>query len=237
MPQSILTSAIAAAEEELIVVVADTPALVHEAHSLRHQVYCLERGYEPSLNGLEIDAFDSHSRHVILRLRRTGDVIGTARLIMPLPQTPMSCFPMQAVCDPIVFTQLPPGRAVEVSRFAISKERRGLSAGALSLSRIALVRGLVELSRQQGVTHWCAMMERTLLRLLRATAIHFEAVGPLVEFHGLRQPASCELDGMLARMRREMPEIWEYVTGDSLRVEQPARFIELQNEALRMQAA
>ena len=104
---------------------------------------------------------------------------------------------MQAVCAAERFTVLPFLDTAEISRFALSKERRGLSTAATSLSRLALVRGLVQLSQLEGVTHWCAVMERTLLRLLRASGIHFDYMGPLVEYHGLRQPAFCDLGAML----------------------------------------
>lgn len=214
MSSSVLADAIAAAATELVVQIADTPALVREAHELRHQVYCLERGYEAGQNGLEVDAFDGHSRHVVLRLAQCGIVIGTARLILPDPVRADCSFPMQTVCTPERFAMLPFADTAEISRFAISKERRGLSIAASSLSRLALVRGLVQLSQRQGVTHWCAVMERTLLRLLRASAIHFQDMGPVVEFHGLRQPAFCNLAGMLDRMAREQPAIWGFVTSN-----------------------
>jgi len=212
MSEAILTAAIAAATSELVVQIADTPALVRDAHRLRHQVYCLERGYEPGQDGLEIDAYDAHSSHVVLRLAGSGTVIGTARLILPQAASPGDSFPMQAVCAPERFAILPFARTAEISRFALSKDRGGLSVAATSLSRLALVRGLVQLSQRQGVTHWCAVMERTLLRLLRASGIHFDDMGPVVEYHGLRQPAACNLAGMLARMKREQPEIWGLVT-------------------------
>lgn len=213
MKEAILTAAIAATTSELVVQIADTPELVRDAHQLRHQVYCLERGYEPGQNGLEIDGYDAHSKHVVLRLAGGGGaVIGTARLILPQAASPGGSFPMQAVCAPERFAALPFARTAEISRFALSKDRGGLSAAATSLSRLALVRGLVQLSQRQGVTYWCAVMERTLLRLLRASGIHFDDMGPVVEYHGLRQPAACNLAGMLARMRREQPEIWGFVT-------------------------
>ncbi len=218
MNSSSLTDAIAATQAELVVHVADTPALVEQAYRLRHQVYCLERGYEPSVNDLETDAYDRHARHVVLCLRGCGTVIGTVRIILPQARQPTSSFPMQGVCDraalSAVLSAVPLSSAVEVSRFAVSKERRNISPAAASLSRLALVRGLVQLSQQAGVTHWCAVMERTLLRLLRSSGIHFEAVGPLVEYHGLRQPAFCELAGMLDRMKAEQPEIWNFVTNE-----------------------
>ena len=210
----LLTDAIVAARTELVVHLADTPALVEQAYRLRHQVYCLERGYESGVNDLETDAYDKHARHVVLCLRGCGTVIGTVRMILPQMRQPTRSFPMQAVCDRTTLNAVPLRSTVEVSRFAVSKERRDVSPAAASLSRLALVKGLVQLSQQVGVTHWCAVMERTLLRLLRSSGIHFEAIGPMIEYHGLRQPAFCELAGMLDRMRAEQPEIWEFVTNE-----------------------
>lgn len=212
MSSTALSAAIAAVTSELVVQIADTPALVRDAHRVRYQVYCLERGYEPGQDGLEIDDYDANARHVVLRLSGCGTVIGTARLILPDAARPAGSFPMQAVCAPERFAGLPFARTAEISRFAMSKDRRGLSAAATSMSRLALVRGLVQLSQDQGTTHWCAVMERTLLRLLRASAIHFQDMGPVVEYHGLRQPAFCHLPTMLARMAREQPDIWHFVT-------------------------
>jgi N-acyl-L-homoserine lactone synthetase len=119
---------------------------------------------------------------------------------------------MQRLCAPSVLPAVPVSRTAEVSRFAISKDRRGLSSGALSLLRLGLVQGLVRLSDEAGVTHWFAVMERTLLRLLQSTSIHFHPVGPLVEHHGMRQPAYTHLGTMLARMRQEQPKVWDYIT-------------------------
>lgn len=101
-------------------------------------------------------------------------------------------------------------------RFAVSKKRRELSVPATALSSNALVRGLDQISRMEGVTHWCAMMEYTLLRLLRSSGIHFTAVSPLVEFHGLRQSSSCRLDNMLDRMKFGQAGIWEYITSGGI---------------------
>ena len=201
----------AIADAELLVESADAPATVREAHQVRHQVYCLERGYEPGEDGLEIDEFDEHSKHVVLRRRFGGDVIGTARLVMPREGGREDKYPMLDVCGPAAFNSLPSGTTAEVSRFALTKDRHGISLAASSLSRLMLVRGLVKLSQREGVTHWCAMMERTLLRLLRASSIHFQAIGPAVEFHGLRIPSVCGLDKMLARMAAEQPSIHTFI--------------------------
>ena len=196
---------------EFEVIEASTPALREDAFRLRYDVYCLERGFEASNSGLETDEFDKHSRHILLRGRGDGVVLGTARIVTAASQADSVSFPMQQVCDLALCPDLPVATTGEISRFAISKQRR-LTRSASQFMRLGLVRGLVQASREAGVTHWCAVMEPSLLRLLRATGIHFQEVGPLVEFHGIRQPAVAELDLLLARMSREAPAVWEFVT-------------------------
>jgi hypothetical protein len=82
---------------------------------------------------------------------------------------------------------LPKATIGEVSRFALPKDRGiCISADVRSLLRLALIQGAVWLSAEAGHTHWLAVMEPTLLRLLRATGLHFVPVGPPVVYHGLR---------------------------------------------------
>ena len=214
-----LTQAIEAAEAAYTVDLVDTPDLLREAYALRYQVYCRERDFEQSDTGLETDEFDGHAPHVVLRRRDDGMVIGTARLV--LPHVGHRALPVSRLCAPRLMRHLPAGTG-EVSRFAISKERRGMSTGATALTRLALVQGLVRLSAAHGITHWCAVMEPSLLRLLRASAIHFDAMGPLVEHHGTRQPCSIAIDAMIGRMAHEIPALCQYITGDGWHWSVPA---------------
>jgi N-acyl-L-homoserine lactone synthetase len=209
-----LTAAIAAVRDQFDITVADSPALRRDAFQLRHQVYCLERGYEPGLGDIETDAFDSQARHVLLRHRATGEVLGTVRIVLAVPNVGYESFPMQQACAPGLLKHLPLAGTGEISRFAISKDRRHVAGPAAALMRLGLVQGLVRVSRDEGITHWCAVMERTLLRLLQSSGIHFEPLGPLIEYHGIRQPAACHLGSMLARMQREQPLIWSLLTQD-----------------------
>jgi hypothetical protein len=119
---------------------------------------------------------------------------------------------MQQVCAPGLLNQLPVSTTAEVSRFALSKVRRAESRASQGLLRLSLVQGLVMLSRETGITHWCAMMEPSLLRLLTTTAIYFRALGPLVEHHGLRQPAYNSVDEIFGRMYEEKPSMWNFIT-------------------------
>src|SRR6266478_220690 len=78
--------------------------------------------------------------------------------------------------------------------------------------RLGLIQALVQMSARHGITHWCAAMEPTLLRMLSAMAIRFRPVGPLVEYHGLRQPCYCVVAEILEAVRRERPSFWAVLT-------------------------
>ena len=53
---------------------------------------------------------------------------------------------------------------------------------------LGLIKSCVEMSVREGMTHWAAVMEPALLRLLTRLGIHFNPLGSLVEYHGRRQP-------------------------------------------------
>lgn len=191
---------------------ADTADLTREAYRLRHQAHCLERGCEPDEGGLERDEFDAHAQQAVVCERHSGEVIGTVRLILPVGDA-ARVLPIQQLCAPGLLGTLPLETTAEVSRLAVSRRRRDRAA-ADPLLHLGLVQGAVRLSHDLGITHWCAVMERSLLRLLRTMAIHFAPVGPCIEHHGLRQPAIANLDALLARMERDQPAIWSLVTDD-----------------------
>jgi len=206
------TDAIAVAHQYFEVESIDDPESLDEVFRLRYQVYCVERGFEPGCNGQETDRFDSISRHVLLRHRSTGIAVGTVRLVIPRLGGPAAKLPLEQVIDPPRLRALPRSRIAEVSRFALSKELRAGSARSGSLARLALIRGIVQLSACMRVTHWCALMEPKLLRLLSTSGIHFMPMARLVEHHGLRQPSVVELAEMLERVYREKPEVWDFIT-------------------------
>ena len=83
---------------------------------------------------------------------------------------------------------------------------------ATPLMRLGLIQALVRMSLHNNVTHWCAMMEQSLLRMLAAMAIRFVPIGPVVEYHGLRQPCFCVLPKVLEEMKRERPAFWSVLT-------------------------
>ncbi len=215
MNGSTIEAAIIALRDEVSVEIANTPALLREAHRLRHQVYCVERTFETGQDGMERDQYDDHARHAVVRWRQTGEVVGAVRLILPKTLAGGGALPIHHVCGRALLRDLP-ATTGEVSRFALAKQRtrqvRSMSPASSSLLRLALIQGAVRLSAEAGHTHWLAVMEPTLLRLLAATGLHFTPLGPVVEYHGMRQPAVAELAPVLARMAVEQPVVWDFIT-------------------------
>jgi len=208
--------ALQALYEKFSVEVANTSQVAEEAYRLRYQVYCRERGYESSDTGLEIDEFDAQSRHIVIRHRLTGRVVATVRLVLFGSGVGKYSLPIQQFCTPGMLDGLPLDAAAEISRFAVAKELRGIAGASATPIHIGLMRGIIRVSQELGLTHWCAIMERSLLRLLRATAIHFHPIGPPVAHHGLRQPAYGVIGQIVSRVRSEQPAIWDFVNQDGL---------------------
>jgi N-acyl-L-homoserine lactone synthetase len=202
-------------ERHFSVELARTPDVMREAQQLRHQVFRLERGILPQSQGetLECDEYDLRSRHVVLRHRDNGEVVGTARLVAPVAEASRHCLPMLRYCGADLLKELPAATTGEISRFALSKRRRDLGAAWDPLLRLGLMQGILRASLEMGLTHWCALMEPTLLRLLRAGGVRFVALGPLVEAYGQRQPSAAAIDFALADGKRRRPDLYRFITG------------------------
>ena len=68
------------------------------------------------------------------------------------------------------------------------------------------------MSSVSGITHIAAMMEPSLLRLLRRMGIEFHPMGGLVEHHGVRQPAWAIVAHLIERAKECHRELWEVAT-------------------------
>jgi N-acyl amino acid synthase of PEP-CTERM/exosortase system len=213
---------------------ADSPELLQEAYRLRYQIYCVENAFEDPArypDGLETDCFDEHSAHSLLIYRKSNMVLGTVRLILPSGVDSGGGLPMQTLYNGPL--PIPVATTAEVSRFSISKElRRRLTDGLypdenerrtrsrhllgdrriLPCITLGLISALVQMSAEHRITHWCAVMMPTLVRVLARLGIHFNPVGPMVEHHGQRQPSFRNLDELLSQCRQERPDVWDVLT-------------------------
>jgi len=208
-------------------ITADSPERIRIAQQLRHQVYCVENPLEPeNEEGVERDIFDAHAAHSLLIHRGSDIPVGTVRLILPLGDEAATSFPMQTLLDAGTsreFKKIPLHSAAEISRFSISRQSLRLMethdqsqthfiSNTGPLMRLGLIQALVRMSLQHNITHWCAVMEQSLLRMLAAMGIRFVPIGPVVEYHGFRQPCFCVLPKMLEDVKCERPAFWSVLT-------------------------
>jgi N-acyl amino acid synthase of PEP-CTERM/exosortase system len=221
--------------QRFAVITADTIALQEQAYRLRYQVYCIENNFENPLDHQleqEMDEFDARSVHSVIIDRPSQDVIGTVRIILPDPDAIEKSFPIQRECSlPLMRgnKKLNTSRSAEISRFAVSKEFSRRTAdhqpsprqaadlrderrSAMPNITLGLMNGIVRMSVEHGITEWFAVMEPTLLRLLARFGIYFSPIGPMVNYHGMRQPCHANVESLLGRVRKERIDVWEVIT-------------------------
>lgn len=206
------------------VVPANTPALLDAAHALRYQVYCVEHAFEdPSqqIGERERDRYDDGAVHAVLIYNPTEQVVGCVRLILPRAIGGISSLPLRKLLDEedrVLLDQCDPARTAEISRYAVSKvfrRRRNeeffpdVHVGDLPVNEVrrlvphmslGLIRGVGKLAAEHGITTVCAAMAPALLRLLERFGLSFQALGPPIDHHGLRQPCIAECEALLAGM-------------------------------------
>jgi N-acyl amino acid synthase of PEP-CTERM/exosortase system len=206
------------------VIPANTPALRERAYRLRFQVYCCENHYETPdehPEQLEMDDYDCRSIHSLIIDRASGTAIGTARLILADPRSLEASLPIQRICRHPLPIELPRSRAAEISRFAVSKKMRKMADETLPkemkcLAVVGLMRAIVQMCLDHEITDCFAVMEPSLLRLLRHFGMYFAPIGSPVEYHGVRQPCHANVDRMLGTIRETHLDLWEFITEPSI---------------------
>ncbi len=81
---------------------------------------------------------------------------------------------------------------------------------------LGLFVAIVRMSVGHNITHWYAAMEPALMRLLKKFSIEFVPIGPIVDYHGRRQPCVAEIATVLASAERNCPDAWALVTDNGL---------------------
>jgi N-acyl amino acid synthase of PEP-CTERM/exosortase system len=109
--------------------VADSQLLKQEAYKIRYQVYCQELNYEAPTNfpdEMEIDLYDNHSIHCLLKHKPTGIYAGCVRIIVPQKHTYKSIFPWQQFASKMVYPspEYEWSNICEISRLAVRGEFR-----------------------------------------------------------------------------------------------------------------
>ena len=203
-------------------------ALAEATQRLRYQVYCIETGFEdvrdfPS--GRESDIFDRYSVFGLIRSRDDKVALATVRLVLGATGRRL---PIESCCPELagrlLYSRLggvSKEAVAEISRFAVSKQamrsflprERSDDTRRLMLEvTLGLFRAVLIMSIEHHVSHWCAVMEPSLLRLLSRFGIDFNRLGGLVDYHGWRQPCFGKVEDILSLAYERRRETWSLVT-------------------------
>jgi N-acyl amino acid synthase of PEP-CTERM/exosortase system len=222
--------------------IVKTEADRQAAHMLRYEVYCEETGFESKdvhPDGLERDAFDVHSVLSVLQHRNSNRTAGTVRLVLPLVDTPGCSQPSRmfaTALDTLPDSVLPRATTAEISRLTIhpSFRRRlgdGLYANIFAGNEyvspdfdprriiphitLGLFASIFQMTRENAITHLCAIIDPALLRMLSRLGLYFNQAGPKIDFHGPRQPVYASGSELLSRLAKEQPEIYDLIVSSS----------------------
>ncbi|HYE36523.1 PEP-CTERM/exosortase system-associated acyltransferase [Methylocaldum sp.] len=221
---------------------ANTAEFVDQVMALRFQVYCVEHPFEDAASfpdGLEKDQFDQRAVHSLIRHSNSGAAVATVRLVLADGENLKNGFPIEGHCsfasevESNISLNFERKQIAEISRFAVSKqfrrrlgepetshgiaERKNLSDDMderrlIPHITLGLFQAIVQMSAQNNIKLWYAVMELQLLRLLKRFGIRFTQIGEPVNYHGLRVPCIGPVDEVMSGIKRDCPDVWDFIT-------------------------
>lgn len=213
------------------------PASIELVHRVRHEVYCRDLGWEPVReNGLEIDAYDSHSVHCLLRRRDTGAAVGCTRLILTRPDAPQEPLPFEESCRDVIDRSLVDPRSLprdtvgEVSRLAVMntfRHRKGEANTPASISEedfesrgdtprfpfipVSLYLGAAAIARHLGIEHVFVLTEPRLASHFTRIGFDIHSIGGTIEHRGTRMPSVLSSSKVVAGLRPLIKPLYEVI--------------------------
>lgn len=209
--------------DRLFVELASGADDIREAQALRYRVFAEEMGARLTSehSGLDVDEFDTHCQHLLVRDARSGRVVGCTRLLTDVQASRLGRFYAESEFDLSAILRLE-GRLLEIGRTCIAPEFRQGSAIAVLWSGLA---GFVHL---QGIDYLfgCASMPlgeqdlqaAAIMNRLRRQAMICEQlrVTPRAPLH-LGKHSNAVLDAPLPPLLRAYVRLGARVCGEPCR--------------------
>lgn len=90
-------------------------------------------------------------------------------------------------------------------------ERRNSDRRCLSIYMV-LMAAVVRMSAANDIKYWFSAMDPALNRLVGFSGMRIDPIGPVVNYHGLRQPHFGEMNDVLSRLYKRNHGAWEVIT-------------------------
>lgn len=203
------------------------PQDLDHVYKLRYEVYCLEKAFENSSHfphEQEIDIYDARSVYILIQHKKSGEFIGTARLILPdrgnINDISYDHFPAQKlskhsmVYDENIF---PLNRTAEVSRICYSQKKAtelGIDALERKLILPGLLNGIYMLSDLHQVDIFMALLEKRLIDKCHIIGFSPCDVGDAIEHKGTRHLVSYDRNKCADYVLAKNNELWQVITSN-----------------------
>ncbi len=211
------------------------------AYAIRHQVYAEELGWEPlNESRIETDGCDDYAYHCLLEHKRSGDIAGCVRLVLPKlgdTDAPLPCqnhtIPMKPDRRLSEFAGMPVG---EISRLAVPSNfrRRKREAGKpfvldshssttiyteeerrnfpnISIGLYLAAIALVDLCELERVL---VVMEPRLQRHLQRYGLVFHQISQTFELRGRRALFELPRDELTVHMNAPILELYRLIQNE-----------------------
>jgi N-acyl amino acid synthase of PEP-CTERM/exosortase system len=204
------------------------PGRLQRAFELRYQVYCVECSFlapEDYPDGVESDEHDASAAH-FYAFDADDELVGYVRLVRPgvdglFPIQKRSALSVEGAALPA------PGESAEISRLMVRgdyRRRRGDRLCGVTAKQntavfagdrrceapqilLSLYRQMYAYSREHGIGHWYAAMERPLARSLLRLDFAFRPIGPQIDYYGPVEPYVADLRKLEAQVGARRPAL------------------------------
>lgn len=205
-------------DHEFETILADTEAARRIHHRIRYRVFCEETGYEDEHAFPDDEEFDQWDRHAVpflVRARRSGEWVGTLRLILP-----RASLPSEQLCmlDRGAIAKIKPFEVAEISRLCVLpsfRNRHHAPATGCSITRrqqreseitLGLLRAAAAYSQARQIRYWYVLTTGGLARLMSRLLLPLHPIGSGIEHRGKRYPFLAHIEKSRARAERLSPE-------------------------------
>ncbi|MES9941686.1 MAG: PEP-CTERM/exosortase system-associated acyltransferase [Candidatus Thiodiazotropha sp. 6PLUC2] len=207
-------------------------------YSIRYKVYAEELGWEAINNSrLETDHCDNYAHHCLLEHKRTGDVAGCVRLVVPQPDRRDAYLPYRLHSIPEIadsnLNQSPSASVGEISRLAVPdhfRRRSNESGRPFILDQhnsntifteeerrnfpniaIGLYLSSIALAELCELELVLVVMEPRLQRLLKRYGLHFQKISDHFELQGERALFELPRNQLTSHMPDQILELYELI--------------------------
>jgi N-acyl amino acid synthase of PEP-CTERM/exosortase system len=215
-------------------------ALIRQAKRIRYQVYYQDMSNNKTYSDyavIEEDEYDRRSIHCIIRYRKSSAFAGAIRIILPDLTNTKKIFPIEKNENIIkdIFEHLFINREniAEISPIVVAKEFKKRKGEANTISGVSpyleiknyindersifphislgLFAATFITSAEYGITHWYALLEPPLMRLLETFEMYFSPIGPPIKELGTQIPTIASVNELLLAIQDKRPDYWEFI--------------------------